>query len=392
MVDPACPLARRSADGWRGRLERRASRGFGPRRALACISGGAASARASSTALRRVRRAAPARRRALLEALAVDVHGELADGQRPRVERRGAVADRLAADRRAVDLGQVARRPVVADAQRDRVEAEEQVAEALGMPAVDCERCRTARPAADAAGEVVAHEDGRRRRRAGSRPRSASGCSSRAARRAARPRGSARARAAAHPPRSRCAAARRLVEARRAPGRSVQRRAQVPLRPADVVLLARRGRSLRRAPDARSARFPTRARSGPRAMRARAGRSRSRSRRRRGSASGDADQRAQAAARSRGSPPAPKYAPPPSARSKPDHGCAGGELLLQPVEAAQPPAEVVDHVHERRLARARHDRAAVLERAVVAEDDVRAPPARARAGSRRSSSIARRTR
>ena len=41
------------------------------------------------------------------------------------------------------------------------------------------------------------------------------------------------------------------------------------------------------------------------------------------------------------------------------------QLLLQPVEGAQAAAEVVDEVHERRLARARHDRRAVLERAVV---------------------------
>ena len=62
---------------------------------------------------------------------------------------------------------------------------------------------------------------------------------------------------------------------------------------------------------------------------------------------------------------------------------AGGELLLEPVEAAEPPAEVVDHVHERRLARARHDRAAVLERAVVGEDDVPDRLRQLRAGSRR---------
>ena len=49
---------------------------------------------------------------------------------------------------------------------------------------------------------------------------------------------------------------------------------------------------------------------------------------------------------------------------------AVGQLLLQPVERAEPAAEVVDHVHERRLARAGDDRRAVLERAVVAEDDV----------------------
>src|SRR5580704_12999275 len=49
---------------------------------------------------------------------------------------------------------------------------------------------------------------------------------------------------------------------------------------------------------------------------------------------------------------------------------AGAELLLEAVEAAELAAEVVDHVHERRLARAWYDGAAVLERAVVAEDDV----------------------
>src|SRR6202035_941565 len=46
------------------------------------------------------------------------------------------------------------------------------------------------------------------------------------------------------------------------------------------------------------------------------------------------------------------------------------EAALEAVEAAQAPAEVVDHVHERSLARARNDRAAVLERAVVGQDDV----------------------
>src|SRR5690349_12949302 len=42
-----------------------------------------------------------------------------------------------------------------------------------------------------------------------------------------------------------------------------------------------------------------------------------------------------------------------------------GQLLLQAVEGAQAAAEVVAEVHERRLARARDDRAAVLQRAVV---------------------------
>src|SRR6185312_3891278 len=46
------------------------------------------------------------------------------------------------------------------------------------------------------------------------------------------------------------------------------------------------------------------------------------------------------------------------------------QLLLEPVERAELAAQVVDHVDERGLARARDDRRAVLERAVVAEDDV----------------------
>jgi hypothetical protein len=49
---------------------------------------------------------------------------------------------------------------------------------------------------------------------------------------------------------------------------------------------------------------------------------------------------------------------------------AAGQLLLQAIEGAEPAAEVVAEVHERGLAGAGHDRAAVLERAVVAEDDV----------------------
>ena len=63
-------------------------------------------------------------------------------------------------------------------------------------------------------------------------------------------------------------------------------------------------------------------------------------------------------------------------RSRPDRSVEGrpnlarGQLFLEPVEASQPAAEVVDHVHERRLARARHDRTPVLEAAVVGEDDV----------------------
>ena len=70
----------------------------------------------------------------------------------------------------------------------------------------------------------------------------------------------------------------------------------------------------------------------------------------------------------------------------------GRQLLLQPVEGAETAAEVVDHVHERRLARARNHGAAVGERAVVAEDDVAERPEPAPAGSRSRSSIARRTR
>ena len=66
---------------------------------------------------------------------------------------------------------------------------------------------------------------------------------------------------------------------------------------------------------------------------------------------------------------AAKNAPPPSARSSPT-SARRRQLLLEPVERAEPAAEVVDHVHERRLARAGHDRRAVLELAVVAEDDV----------------------
>src|SRR4051812_45093094 len=49
---------------------------------------------------------------------------------------------------------------------------------------------------------------------------------------------------------------------------------------------------------------------------------------------------------------------------------AVGEALLQAVEAAEPPAQVVHHVHERGLARAWNHGAAVLELAVVGQDDV----------------------
>src|SRR3712207_8795641 len=45
-----------------------------------------------------------------------------------------------------------------------------------------------------------------------------------------------------------------------------------------------------------------------------------------------------------------------------------GQLLLEPVEAAQAAAEVVDEVHQRRLAGARDDRAAVGQRAVGSEE------------------------
>src|SRR5205823_12756330 len=49
---------------------------------------------------------------------------------------------------------------------------------------------------------------------------------------------------------------------------------------------------------------------------------------------------------------------------------SGGQPELEAVEASQAPAEVVDHVHQRGLARAWQHRAAVLERSVVGEDDV----------------------
>src|SRR6186713_2909896 len=49
---------------------------------------------------------------------------------------------------------------------------------------------------------------------------------------------------------------------------------------------------------------------------------------------------------------------------------AVAEGLLEPVEAAELAAEVVDHVDERRLARARGHRASVLERAVMGQDYV----------------------
>ena len=65
-----------------------------------------------------------------------------------------------------------------------------------------------------------------------------------------------------------------------------------------------------------------------------------------------------------------------SARSKPDQDSPAGELALEPVEAAEPAAEVVDHVDERRpRGCAGTTGRAVLERAVVAEDDVQDAPA-----------------
>ena len=66
---------------------------------------------------------------------------------------------------------------------------------------------------------------------------------------------------------------------------------------------------------------------------------------------------------------------------------AVGQRLLDAVEAAQVAAEVVDHVHERGLARAGHDRAAVLELAVVGEDDVEHGLGRRRRGKPSMSSI-----
>src|SRR3954451_14888817 len=57
---------------------------------------------------------------------------------------------------------------------------------------------------------------------------------------------------------------------------------------------------------------------------------------------------------------------------------ARGQLLLEAVDRAQAAAEVVAEVHERRLARAGEHRAAVLEAAVVAEDDVQHRLGRAR--------------
>ena len=68
----------------------------------------------------------------------------------------------------------------------------------------------------------------------------------------------------------------------------------------------------------------------------------------------------------------------------------GRQLLLDPVEAPEAAAEVVDHVDERRLAGARDDRAPVLERAVVTEDDVQ-HRLRDLGGNPSSRSIARRT-
>ena len=55
---------------------------------------------------------------------------------------------------------------------------------------------------------------------------------------------------------------------------------------------------------------------------------------------------------------------------EPRPALAAREALFDPVEASEPAAQVVDHVDERGLARAWDDRAAVLEHAVVGEDDV----------------------
>src|SRR3954451_1029187 len=101
------------------------------------------------------------------------------------------------------------------------------------------------------------------------------------------------------------------------------------------------------------------------------------------SASADAPESNVSAGGPRPTPPAPRSGRPAlllcrraevSARVDPAvvrrPALAGGERLLEAVEAAEAPAEVVDEVHERRLARGRHDRAAVRERAVMAEDDV----------------------
>src|SRR5437667_12838482 len=49
---------------------------------------------------------------------------------------------------------------------------------------------------------------------------------------------------------------------------------------------------------------------------------------------------------------------------------AVGQALLEPVEAAEGATELVDHVDQGGLARARNDRAAVLQQAVVAQDDM----------------------
>ena len=65
-------------------------------------------------------------------------------------------------------------------------------------------------------------------------------------------------------------------------------------------------------------------------------------------------------------------------------GLAGGELALEAVEAAEAAAEVVDHVDEDGLAGGGDDRRAVLERAVVAEDDVEDAPGPGRGRSRGS--------
>src|SRR4051794_27688589 len=51
-------------------------------------------------------------------------------------------------------------------------------------------------------------------------------------------------------------------------------------------------------------------------------------------------------------------------------GLTVGEFLLEPVEAAELAAQVVDRVHQGCLARGGDDRRAMLELAVVGQDDV----------------------
>ena len=86
----------------------------------------------------------------------------------------------------------------------------------------------------------------------------------------------------------------------------------------------------------------------------------------------------------------PKYAEVEMPRSKSDQRAPVRQRALDAVEAPERAAQVVDEVHERGLARARHDRAAVLELAVVAQDDVQDASASG-FGKPSSSSMARRT-